>query len=432
MQTRKPHIAQFCMNDFGGAGNAALRLHDGLRAIGANSTFYVHNMQRWKTGSILLNSIARNTAFPDGTHFTAPEWEAFGQHNSRQLAAYPKRPSGLEIFSDTWSATRLAAIPNIEQADVIHFHWIAGTVDVPAEAAFLKDRHIVWTLHDMNAFTGGCHYTAGCKGYEKQCGRCPQLGSDQENDLSRQIWARKQEAYTRLKMTIVTPSRWLAACARKSRLLSVFPVQVIPYGLPLDVFKLYSQQPIREALNIPPSRFVVLFGADSVTNVRKGLGFLLKAMQVLKDQPWHSDILVALFGHKAEAVVQHLGFDTLSLGHIQQESELAKIYNMADVTVIPSMEDNFPNIVLESLACGTPVVGFEVGGIPDMVNHKANGYLAPLWDEAGLAEGICWARAQKQKGRAIQMLCRESALSRYSLALQARRYAGLYAQLLEG
>ncbi len=422
-------IAQVCMQDFGGAGIAALRLHDGLRSIGMGSIFYAHNMQRWKPGATLLNAAARNTPIPPDAPFIAPEWRAFGHHNHRQLSSYTRRPSGLEMFSDTWSAIRLADIPELDQADILHFHWIAGTVDIPAEVAFLKNRTIVWTLHDMNAFTGGCHYTAGCTRYVKECGQCPQLGSVQDADLAHQNWKRKQAAYAQLNMTIVTPSRWLADCARQSRLLSAFPVHVIPYGLPLDTFRLYSQPPLREALNIPPSRFVVLFGADSVTNVRKGLGYLLEAMEVLKEQPWHSDILVALFGHHAKAVVQQLGFETLSLGHIQQESEMAKVYNMADVAVIPSLEDNLPNIVLESLACGTPVVGFEVGGIPDMVTHEVNGYLACLGNVDGLAKGICWAQAQKQAGRAIQMQCRHSALARYSLALQARRYAQLYARL---
>lgn len=422
----RPIIAQFCMQDYGGAGTAALRLHDGLLSSGINSTFYVHNIQRWKPGTIPL--FAKSSSAPIIPHkkIVSNDWKAFQAHNKRIISKYPQRPQGLEIFTDTWAATKLSEIPDIAQADIIHLHWIAGTVDIPGEEEFLKTKKIVWTLHDMNAFTGGCHYSGGCQKYEQQCGSCPQLGSSRGNDLSRQIWTRKMAAYRQLDMTIVTPSQWLADCVRKSTLLSSFPVHVIPYGLPTDIFKPHPQAQIRDSLQISRDAFVILFGADSVTNARKGFMHLLRALAHLKTMPSNDQIALATFGHHAQAAVQQLGFPTLAFDYVDKESELALVYSMADVTVIPSLEDNLPNVVLESLACGTPVVGFDVGGIPDMVEHKINGYLASVGDDKELAEGISWIMRKKNSDNKIHIKCRETVLKKYNLLLQAKMYQELY------
>jgi len=425
----KPKIVQFCMQDYGGAGTAALRLHDGLLSSGINSTLYVHNIQRWKPGTIPI--FAKNNSIPiPHKKIISNDWNAFHAHNQRVISKYPQRPQGLEIFSDTWAATKLSEIPEIAEADIIHLHWIAGTVDIPNEVELLKTKKIVWTLHDMNPFTGGCHYAAGCQKYEQHCGSCPQLGSNQDNDLSRQIWARKKDAYRQLDITIVVLCQWMADCVKKSTLLSSFPVHVIPNGLPTNIFKPYSQTQIRESLQVPKDAFVILFGADSVTNIRKGFVHLLRALEHIKILAPNNQIALATFGHHAQVAVQHLGFATVTFDYVDKESDLALIYSMADVTVIPSLEDNLPNVVLESLACGTPVVGFDVGGIPDMVEHQVNGYLAPVGHDKMLAEGVRWIMDQKKAGSKIRIKCRETALSRHNLPLQARRYRELYEEIL--
>ncbi|SMP79515.1 Glycosyltransferase involved in cell wall bisynthesis [Desulfonatronum zhilinae] len=418
------------MQDYGGAGTAALRLHDGLLASRMNSSLYVHNIQRWKPGTVPLFAKSSFAPIPN-KKIVSNDWKAFQAHNKRLISKYPQRPQGLEIFSDTWAATKLSEIPEIAEADIIHLHWIAGTVDIPREVEFLKTKKIVWTLHDMNAFTGGCHYAAGCQKYEQQCGSCPQLGSNRDNDLSRQIWARKMAAYRQLDITIVALCQWMADCVKESSLLSSFPVHVIPNGLPTDIFKPYPQAQIRESLQVPKDAFVILFGADSVTNARKGFVHLLRALEHVKTLASDDQIALATFGHHAQAAVQHLGFPTFAFDYVDKESELALVYSMADVTVIPSLEDNLPNVVLESLACGTPVIGFDVGGIPDMVEHQVNGYLAPVGDDKGLAEGMRWVMERKKAGSKIRMKCRETALSRYNLPLQAGRYRELYEEKMK-
>ncbi|PTN34155.1 FkbM family methyltransferase [Desulfonatronum sp. SC1] len=426
----KPNIVQFCMQDYGGAGTAALRLHDGLLSSGVNSLFFVHNIQRWKPGTIPLFAKSCSAPIPH-KKIVSSDWKAFQAHSQRLISKYPQRPQGLEIFTDTWAATKLSNVPEIAEADIIHLHWIAGTVDIPREVEFLKTKKIVWTLHDMNAFTGGCHYAAGCQKYEQQCGGCPQLGSSRDNDLSRQIWTRKMAAYKQLDITIVALCQWMADCVKISSLLSSFPVHVIPNGLPTNIFKPYPQAQIRKSLQVPKDAFVILFGADSVTNARKGFVYLLRALEHVKTQFPSEHIALATFGNHAQAAVQHLGFPTFAFDYVDKESELALVYSMADVTVIPSLEDNLPNVVLESLACGTPVVGFDVGGIPDMVEHLVNGYLSPVGDENGLAGGMRWIMEQKKAGSKIRTKCRETALSRYNFPLQAGRYRELYEENLK-
>lgn len=430
VQTKKvtSKVAQFCMQDFGGAGTAALRLHEGLTREGANNTFYVQNIDKWKDKTALLSQAHPSTK---NGKFISPEWRAFQALNNQALSRYPNRPSGLEMFSIPWAATKLKDIPELQDADIINLHWISGTLSIPDNIDFLKGKKIVWTLHDMNPFTGGCHYAGECRGYEKYCGNCPQLGSNQENDLSREIWKLKKSAYRELDIEIVVLCDWMAKCVKKSSLLSSVPVHVIPNGLPTDVFRPYPQDQIRESLQVPKDAFVILFGADSVTNVRKGFVHLLRALEYLKESDISEQIALVTFGHNAQAEVQHLGFPTFAFDYVDKESELALVYSMADVTVIPSLEDNLPNVVLESLACGTPVVGFDVGGIPDMIEHQVNGYLAPIENDKELAKGIHWIMERKKTDSKIGLKCRETVLSRYNLPLQAKRYLELYENMLK-
>lgn len=423
-----PQIAQFCMQDYGGAGTAALRLHSGLISFEAKSTFYAHNIQRWEKNTTPLST--ESTPSCHKNKIISDDWHRFEIHNQKIISRYPHRPKGFETFTDTWAATQLSKMPGVAEADIIHLHWIAGTVNLPGEVNFLKTKKIVWTLHDMNAFTGGCHYSAACQKYEQQCGNCPQLGSNQHNDLSRQIWTRKMMTYRQLDITVVTPSQWLANCAQKSSLLSSFPIHVIPNGLPTDIFKPYPQKKIRESLHIPKDAFVILFGADSVANLRKGFIYLVQALKHIKLLAPDNQIVIATFGQHSQEIEHQLGFPTYTFNYINTEPELALIYSMADTTVIPSLEDNLPNVVLESLACGTPVVGFNTGGIPDMIKHKNNGYLAAVGDYKELATGIHWIMDQLKKGSNLRLKSRETALRMYSMPLLAKAYQNLYSQIL--
>ena len=425
--SKKLNIAQFCMQDFGGAGTAALRLHKSLVNEGENNNLYVQNIAKWWDKTALLSQAHPSVK---NENFISPEWRAFQTLNRQALSRYLNRPSGLEMFSIPWASTMLKKIPNVATANIINLHWIPGTVSIAENIDFLKNKKIVWTLHDMNPFTGGCHYAGSCQKFEKQCGNCPQLGSDQEHDLSREIWEQKKAAYSQLDITIVVLCQWMADCVKKSSLLSSFPIHIIPNGVPTEIFKPYSHSQIRQALKISQETFVILFGADSVTNARKGFKYLVSALNYLKKVAPSEQLAVITFGHNAQNAAKTLGYQTFCFDYIDKESDLSRIYNAADVTVIPSLEDNLPNIVLESMACGTPVVGFEAGGIPDMVEHQVNGYLAPIGNHEELAKGILWVSDQKKNHSTLRIKCRETILSKFNSLLQAKRYLKLYKETI--
>ncbi|RLC04655.1 MAG: glycosyl transferase [Deltaproteobacteria bacterium] len=334
------------------------------------------------------------------------------------------------MFTDAESSVRLDQIREIQEADIVNLHWVAGAMDYTNAAVALKNTPVVWTLHDMNPFTGGCHYAGGCLKYKTSCGACPQLGSDNTNDLSQQIWKQKLEAYKNLNIHIVALSRWLAGCARESALFSRFPVHLIPNGFPLHIFKPYSKREIRKALNIPESAKVILFGADAVANERKGFRYLLAALNRLSLKEGQ-DAVILTFGRFPENVKISSKYPIRNMGLIGDETQIAAIYSVADLFVLPSFEDNLPNTVIEAMACGVPVVGFNIGGMPDMIAHKKTGYLARPGDIDGLVEGIKWIISSYDKGVNFSDQCRKKVENEYAPEIQAKAYHALYNQILK-
>ncbi len=283
---------------------------------------------------------------------------------------------------------------------------------------------LVWTLHDMNPFTGGCHYASNCAGYTSACGRCPQLGSQQEFDLAHAVWERKKEAFGAIpdsRLTIACPSRWMADCVGRSPLLSRFRREVIPNGVPTDSFAPRNKQCARQILEIPEAAQVLLFVSDS-DNPRKGFRLLKEALSQ-GDSRFH----VVSVGRVEPAPSRW----HQSLGPISNDRQLSLAYSAADLFVCPSLEDNLPNTILESFACGTPVVGFNVGGIPDMVRPGQTGWLAERNDSAALHAAIQTASTElKTRGGEISQRCRAVVEKEYSLERQGRRYEEVYRQML--
>lgn len=401
-------ILHLCTHDNGGAGNAAYRLHQALRSAGVASSMLV---------------VSKKTQDPD-VHAVGSIQAVHARWQSI-LARYPAHRQDLELFSDALCDIDLAGIDLFREADIVNLHWVAGLVDHARLAPMLAGKPVVWTLHDMNAFTGGCHYTWECEKYLQACGACPQLGSTQEQDASAQGYIRKCQGYEGADIHVVCPSAWLAGEATRSTLLGGRPVQVIPNGFPLEVFQPYPRDFIREKLNIAPGRKVVLFGCDSLLNARKGFAYLLQAMDILARDGSEAP-LFCFFGQQPADL--HIPGETMALGTIQSPQVLAAVYAMADVFVIPSLQDNLPNVIPESFACGTPVVGFRVGGVPEIIQHESNGYLVEPRDSRGLAAGIRWLLAHADE--AMRRRCREFAQEHFSQPGQASAYLALYQQIL--
>lgn len=338
------------------------------------------------------------------------------------------RPSCHDSFNDSRSEYGVTLLQQLPSCDLINLHWIAGFVDYGSFFARVPNRiPTVWTFHDMNPFTGGCHYDEGCGRFVECCGGCPQLGSKDLHDLSRQIWRRKRNIFQQIepdRLHIVTPSLWLTEEAKRSSLLGRFSSSVIPNGLDTDIFSPRDPSMARAVLDLPQSARVVLFVAGSMDNWRKGFVFLAEALSELTELP--NLFLVSLGGGKP-ALNFHI--DHLHLGYADNDRLLSFAYSAADVFVISSVQDNFPNTVLEALACGTPVVGFSVGGIPEMVRSGVTGLLAPPGDERALAAAISHLLENDVTRAEMSTNCRRIATEEYSLEIQANRYIKLYEAL---
>ncbi len=311
----------------------------------------------------------------------------------------------------------------------MNLHWIADFLDYGTffdEAS--KHAPVVWTLHDMNAFTGGCHYAMDCEKYAQSCGACPQLGSSKPNDLSRAIWRQKKRAFGAMpkgKFHIIVLNQWMADEVRRSSLLGDRPVSIIPNGLDVDLFKPIDKRCARLALGIPEQGRVLLF-VGPLHNKWKGFDDL---RTVLDSEPALGDVFLLSAGHGG----RNVGWNNrhLHLGYIYYDHMLAAVYSAADLLVFPSKYDNLPNTVMESMACGTPVVGYEAGGVPDLVRNGVTGALVPPGDIAALGSTITELLEDEPRRNGMSSICRSIAVEEYSLSVQARRHIELYQQILE-
>lgn len=401
----------------GGAFRAAFRLHTGLRRLGVESKMLV-----LKAGSGDPNVIALK-----------PRQDFFGRLSRKRRARrihsdYEQYratiPPGVEPFSDDRSPyTEL--VDQIPPCDLINLHWIGGFLDW--QSFFKNAPHvpIVWRLADMGALTGGCHYDQGCGKFTASCGACPQLGSRNENDLSREVWQRRQNALVHRNVQVVGTSQWISGEARRSSLFKPFPVSVIPNGLDVEEFAPRDKGFSRDLWNIPRDAKVVLFAAESVANARKGFKHLADAVAGLRGID--KVLLVSVGGGKCElpAGVKHL-----PLGKVNNDRMLSTIYSAADVFVIPSLQESFGQTVIESLACGTPVVGFASGGIPDMVRPGLTGWLAETGNTIALRDAILSALSNDDARHAMAAHCRRIAIEEYSMEVQSRAYLTLYETLI--
>jgi glycosyltransferase involved in cell wall biosynthesis len=288
--------------------------------------------------------------------------------------------------------------------------------------------HIVWSLHDMWAFTGGCHYDENCNAYENSCGNCKVLGGSKENDLSRKVFNRKQKTFSQIEnMTIVGLSKWLSDCANNSTLLK--DKKHVNLHNPIDtaVFKPFDKEKARELWSLPQDKKLVLFGANSATSdPRKGFDELSNALHKLKNK----DIEFVVFGSSEPKQSQNFGFKTHYLGSLVDDVSLVTLYSAVDVMVVPSLQENLSNAIMESLACGTPVVGFEIGGNSDMIEHNINGYLAKPCDTNDLAYGIEWILHNDNYDK-ICYYAREKILREFDSVVVAKKYIELYEDVLK-
>lgn len=406
-------ILHICTTDRGGAAAAALRLHQALLQQGADSNFVV--LKQFKP-EIPQSFVFRNDFFLNRiNNFWNRLLKQTHWHWERHLLR--GQSVDYELFTLPNSCFDLSKSKIFREADIIHLHWVSGFVDY-TDFFTNTSKSIVWTLHDTNAFTGGCHYTSTCTQFETACQVCPQLQGTKQPFLAKENFQIKEKALETVRnMAIVAPSKWLVSLSQKSRLLGRFEHFHVPYSLDLEVFKPYSQAEARQKLGLPLDAKILLFVAQDVSNQRKGFHLLSEALQILQKK---ENILVCTIGKKTNLEIKNLTIK--DLGFINSLQTMAEAYSAADVFVIPSLEDNLPNTVLESLACGTPVIGFPIGGIADMVKHHENGLLAEAVSAESLAETIEVFFEKEFDKTEI----RKDAEIRYAHTVQAKAYLEIY------
>jgi len=400
----------------GGAARAANRLHKALLAQGIDSQMLVQS----KSSNDFTVETTSNTIIQKGLsklRFTI---------DSLPVRFYKNRTK--TFFSPSWFGfSNVVDKINKINPDIVHLHWI---YDGMIKIEYLRKikAPIVYSLHDMCLFTGGCHYDEECEAYKKECGNCKVLGSNKSNDLSRKIFNRKQKTFSQIEnMTIIGLSKWLNECSKSSTLLKERRHVNLPNPIDTNIFNPFDKDKSRELWNLPKDKKLVLFGAVGATSdPRKGFNELSNTLHKLENK----DIEFVVFGSSQPKESQNFGFKTHYLGSLADDVSLVILYSSVDMTIVPSLQENLSNVIMESLACGTPVVGFDIGGNRDMVEHQKNGYLAKPFDTTDLANGIEWVINNEN----YEELCekaREKVLKEFDSNVVVKKYIALYEEILE-
>jgi len=325
--------------------------------------------------------------------------------------------------------------PLVRAADILNWHWTTE-YQTPQTLRRLQalGKPMVWTLHDQRTFTGGCHYTAGCTRFETTCESCPQI-RDNPDDFPAAVLADQVAAVDPARFTVVAPSRWLADCARRSRVFRGAAVEVIPYGLENRDFTPLDRAEARAALGLPRDGLQILFGADNPNERRKGFLLLMDALrqcaadEAFRQRLQNGEVTFVSFG-PPDIVTQFPDLHIHSLGYVHTDARMAQAYAAADLFALPSLEDNLPCMLLEALSCGTPSLAFAIGGIPDAITDGTTGrIIAEVGDVAALARAILALTADPAALAAMRAPCRQEAERRFQLGHQAAAYTALYARL---
>lgn len=355
-----------------------------------------------------------------------------GRYLRRQLARMSLnnfRTASTVLHSIGWPDSRLARELNATSADVLNLHWLGhGTISVREIGRLTKP--VVWTLHDMWAFCGAEHYAEDTPSSRFRAGyrRDNAPAKERTKDLNRKIWTRKLRHW-REPMHIVCPSHWLADCARDSILFKDWPIRVIPNPIDLEVWRPLPKPLARAALGFDPALRLVLLGAmGGLSDPRKGGDLALEALARLAAGPTPPDALL-VFGQSGLSEHPKLPLPTHFLGQLHDDLSLVLAYSAADVFVMPSRQEVFGQTALEALACGTPVVSFNIGGLPDMVIHLENGWLARPFDTEDLAQGIGWVLGDDLRRAVLGAKARAKAEALFSATCVAKQYQALYSDL---
>lgn len=399
----------------GGAARAASMWHKAMLKNGIDSSFFVENVTASIPGSLAPKSKPRKIYNYFKTHFDDNylNWK------------YPNRdkyPWGINVLP-----TNVHHEINALRPDLVNLHWISNETISWNEIAKIE-APIAWTMHDMWALTGGCHYSYGCDKYQSHCGACPQLKSQKTKDLSYKIFDKKIELIQKKKITVIASSVWLHDCFKASPVFGNLDIHIVPNPMDTDVFKPIDKSQARNVLNLPQDKKLILFMAFSATtDPRKGVQYLPSMLEELENTYSTDELELVVVGAASNNGSIKTKFNTHFLGTISDDWSLTLLYSACDTMIAPSTEENLSLAVMESMSCGTPVVAFDIGGMPDMIKHNENGYLAKAFDSVDLANGIKTAIGNKL----FSKNAREHVLKNYNFKTVFDRAIEIYTKCLQ-
>ena len=334
------------------------------------------------------------------------------------------------------TGTDITTLPEFKEADVIHLEWInQGMLSLnDIRKIIAKGKAVVWTMHDLWPAAAICHYAHMCSSFKTGCHYCRLLpGGGLANDLSKRVWKRKETVYRNSNIHFVACSRWLEQQAQQSKLLQGMQITSIPNSIDTNIYHPSDKQDARLSAGLPAGgRRIILFVSQRVTDERKGMVYFIEAIErlvalypVMKEK-----LAVAVLGRHAEDIADKLPLPVYPLGYVNDEKKIVSVYNSADVFVLPSLEDNLPNTIMEAMACGVPCVGFDVGGIPEMIDHEINGYVARFKDSDDLMRGIRWVLDPNTDYALLSHRAIRKVTSAYSERSVALKYIEVYDQAM--
>ena len=401
----------------GGAAIAAGRLMDALKNNGIKAKMLVREKQ---TDRLSVTDLKMNA------------WRVWQFIWERILIWKENRFRKHNLFAVDIAntGTDITAIPEFQEADIIHLHWInQGMLSLNDIRKILQSgKPVVWTMHDMWPCTGICHHARECDKYHQECHHCPYIyKGGSKKDLSNQVFKKKKELYQLAPITFITCSQWLKGRAGQSALLNGHTIVDIPNPINTGLFKPQNTVAARNRMGLPTDKKLILFGSVKVTDKRKGIDYFIESCKLLaeKHPELKEELGVVVYGKNSEQLKPLIPFQVFPLDFISSDKDLVNVYNAVDLYVTPSLEENLPTTIMEAMACGVPCVGFNVGGIPEMIDHLHNGYVAEYKSAEDLANGVIWTLNESEYRTLSEEACRK-AVSNYSESTVAKKYIDVY------
>jgi len=444
-------VRHFSTFPHGGAGNAAIGIHRSLQKQGIesrfcylnndadlnlDSSFYPmqslenHQQQQEKTALNWLRPFLERRTEKRRTKKIIQQHQAHLDGNTQQT----------EVFSQSELVAPIRVDFSKVGSEIIHLHWTAFSVDWPSFFGSIpRSTPIVWTLHDQNPYTGGCHYTTGCEEFTRRCGNCPQIRNPSENDLSRYTLRLKAKVLAGRRLHITAPSQWMLEQAKKSPVFSsAKSFTHIPYGIDATQFdsSMTSKMSMTGRRILP----TILLGAEDLQNTRKGIVYAIdavnKTVAILAQQQHDAAVVLQLwtFGKALDSAMLAKLDKRISItqwGYLSDRSIQGQLYRSANLFLLSSLEDNQPQTALESMACGTPVIGFDVGGVPEIIRHNQSGLVVAAKDTTAMANAAVKILLDPQLARRFSLQGKRIVESEFTIPKQAQQYEKLYRSIVD-